>query len=88
MNKDNISKIYFMKESTSFLSLFSPSNKTLMKVCENSKKLRKHRPWTSVCTFAFSFSQTLTRVQISKIYNDNYILATEDIIIDNVSMHS
>ena len=33
MKKENISKIYFMKESTSFLSLFSPSNETFMKVC-------------------------------------------------------
>ena len=58
MKKENISKIYFMKESTSFLSLFSPSNETFMKVCENSKELCIHRAWKSACTFAFSFSQT------------------------------
>ena len=34
-----------MKESTSFFSLFSPSNETFMQVCENSKELCKHRAW-------------------------------------------
>ena len=63
MKKENISKIHFMKESTSFLSLFSLSNKTFTNVCENSKELCKHRAWKSVCSFAFSFSQTPTRVQ-------------------------
>ena len=58
--------LHFMKESTSFFSLFSPSNETFMKVCENSKELCKHRPWTNVFTFAFSFSQTPTCVQFLK----------------------
>ena len=66
IKKKTISKIHFMKESTSFLSMFSPSNETFMKVCENSKELCKHRAWKSVCTFAFSFSQTPTRVQFLK----------------------
>ena len=38
MKKDTISKIYFMNESTSFLSLFTPRNKTFMKACQRTRK--------------------------------------------------
>ena len=43
IKKKTISKIHFMKESTSFLSMFSPSNETFMKVCENSKVVQRPR---------------------------------------------
>ena len=52
MKKENISKIHSMKESTSFLSLFSPRNATFIKVCENSKELCKHRAWKSCANTA------------------------------------
>ena len=76
MKKEIISKIRIMNESTSFLSLFSPRNKTFMKACENSKEL---------CILVFSNTHSCP---ICIIYNDNYILATDDIIFDNVSMHA
>ena len=57
-----VCKVYLGKEIADFLSLFSLSNETFMKVCKNSKELCEHSSTPRVST-AFSFSQTSTRVQ-------------------------
>ena len=61
MKKDTISKIYFMNESTSFLSLFSPRNKTFMKACQRTRKSCANTARGRV--FALLHHQTPTRVQ-------------------------
>ena len=75
-----------MKKSTSFLSLFTPSNETFMKVWELERAVQTPRVEECLHFCILVFSNT--HCSISKIYNEKFISATNEIIIDNVSKHS